>query len=321
MGAELDNPIVVGVDGSDDGLRAVRYAARAAHESGCGLRLVHVLPETVPMTPMLPLISGERLSEVGSRIIRQAMNELSGQDGVEGVETEQVVRAGSRVHVLAEEADRGRLIVLGHRGRSALGRLFTASTTTGVATRAHRPVMCVPTTWAPETERRHVVVGVDDPGRAGDLLSTAFAIAAARRARLTVVHAWRLQSPYDDIIASRVDQTPWQGVVKERLGELVRALEAEYPGVEADVDVRHEPPAAALMESSRDADLLILGRHGHGAPFGFYLGPIARAMIWEAECPVQITPAQVSGDHSRNPADDQSLATAGSGDRSDGGRP
>jgi nucleotide-binding universal stress UspA family protein len=312
MGAELDNPIVVGVDDSDDGLRAVRYAVRAAQQAGCGLRLVHVLPETVPMTPMLPLISGERLSEVGGRILRRAMKELNEQDGAEGVETEQVTRTGSRVHVLAEEADRGRFIVLGHRGRSALGRMFTASTTTGVATRAHHPVVCVPTTWAPSSERHHVVVGVDDPGRARELLSTAFATAAARRARLTVVHAWRLQSPYDDIIASRVDQTPWQGVVKERLSEVVHALEAEHPGVEAEVDVRHEPPAAALTESSRDADLLILGRHGHGAPFGFYLGPIARAMIWEAECPVQITPAPVSG-HSRTPVDNPNLASAGTG--------
>ena len=317
MGAELDNPIVVGVDGSDDGLRAVRYAVRAAHEMGCGMRLVHVLPETVPMAPMLPLISGERLSEVGRRIVRQAMEELSAQDAGKTVETDQIMRTGSRVHVLSEEADRARLIVLGHRSRSAVDRFFTASTTTGVATRAHRAVVSVPRSWTPESDRHHVVVGVDDPGQASELLSTAFAIAAARGARLTVLHAWRLPSPYDDVIASRVDQTPWQGVVKERLSELVQALEAEYPAVEAAVDVRHEPPAAALVDYSRDADLLLLGRHGHGAPLGVYLGPVARAMIWEAECPVQITPTQVSG-HSRPPADDPNLAAAGTGLRSDG---
>jgi nucleotide-binding universal stress UspA family protein len=106
-------------------------------------------------------------------------------------------------------------------------------------------------------------------------------------------------------------------VVKQRLSELVQALGAEYPGVDAEVDVRHEPPAAALVDCSRDADLLLLGRHGHGAPLGFYLGPVARAMIWEAQCPVQITPTQVSG-HSRTPADDPNLAAAATGVRSHG---
>jgi nucleotide-binding universal stress UspA family protein len=296
MTIEVRDFIVAGVDGTDDGLRAVQYAVREAQQLSCGVRLVHVLPETVPMAPMLPLISGETLTEVGGRIVNEAVHHLDGLPGVEQLDIERVVRGGPRVHALAEEADRSRLIVLGHRDRALLGRIFTASTTIGVATRAHRPVMCVPASWAPGAQYGHVVVGVDDPDRAEDILSEAFAAAAERGARLTVLHAWRLQSPYDDIIASRVDQTPWQGPVKARLEEQVHALLASYPELDVRVDVRHQEPAAALLDSTRSSDLLVLGRRSHSGPLGFYLGAVARTMIWAAQCPVQITPHAAPGD-------------------------
>lgn len=310
MATEFENPIVVGVDGSSDGLRALRYAVRAAHDSRCGVRLVHVLPDSVSM---LPAISRGILADVGGRIVSDAMTEMSGLAGDEALDIEQVVRSGSPVHILADEADRGRLIVLGHRDRSLMGRVFTASTTTGVATRAHRPVVCVPASWTPGSERGHIVVGVDDPSRAEELLAEAFATAAARSARLTVIHAWKLLSPYDDIIASRIDQTPWQEPVRTRLVELVRALQEEYPGVDAHVDILHQQPAAALLDSTRDADLLILGRRGHGAPLGFHLGVVARAMIRVAHCPVQITPLAASLTSAHEATQAQDLASSAPG--------
>jgi nucleotide-binding universal stress UspA family protein len=68
-----DQPIlVVGVDGTDQSLRAVRYAVAEAARTGGWLRLVHAEPELVPMAPMLPLVSIESLDEVSERILNEA---------------------------------------------------------------------------------------------------------------------------------------------------------------------------------------------------------------------------------------------------------
>ena len=69
---QLRKPLVVGVDGSKDGLRAVEYAAGEAARLGCGVRLVHALHVDAPVAPMLPLFSSEGLEEVAGRVGREA---------------------------------------------------------------------------------------------------------------------------------------------------------------------------------------------------------------------------------------------------------
>jgi nucleotide-binding universal stress UspA family protein len=60
--------------------------------------------------------------------------------------------------------------------------------------------------------------------------------------------------------------------------------------VEVEVDLRHEYAGPALLAATEDADLIVVGRRGHGAPLGIYLGSLARLLIREAKCPVEVTP-------------------------------
>jgi hypothetical protein len=53
----------------------------------------------------------------------------------------------------------------------------------------------------------------------------------------------------------------------------------------------------ALVEATRAARLLVIGRHGGSAPLGLSLGSVARSMIHSAQCPVEIVP--VRRHHSR----------------------
>ena len=52
--------------------------------------------------------------------------------------------------------------------------------------------------------------GVEGPAHSQESLGVAFAAAAERKAKLTVLHASKLQSPYDDIIVSRVALEEWR---------------------------------------------------------------------------------------------------------------
>ena len=295
MRTKLQRPIVVGVDGTDQGRLAVRYAVLEAQRLGCGLRLVHATPETVPMAPMVPLISVDTLDQVSHRIVNEG-KQLA-YDVTDGeIQVEKLVQSGSRVHILMGAAEDARLIVLGHRDRSILGRFFTSSTCTGVASRAHCPVVCVPTIWTPGSRHGRVVVGVEGPEHSQDAMGVAFAAAAERKAKLTVLHAWKLQSPYDDIIVSRAAVEEWKGSATAMLEQVLGDWREAYPEVDVEIDVRHQHTAPALVGATEGADLLVLGRRGRGAPFGIHLGSTARTLIRESRCPVEIAPPRLSQD-------------------------
>ena len=59
-GSKLNRWVVVGVDGSGDGLRALDFAVAEASRGGCGIRIVHAysaLATTGPVIPPLPGLS------------------------------------------------------------------------------------------------------------------------------------------------------------------------------------------------------------------------------------------------------------------------
>jgi nucleotide-binding universal stress UspA family protein len=151
-------------------------------------------------------------------------------------------------------------------------------------------VICVPASWAAGREHGRVVVGLDGSAPSLDALALAFAAAAERKAALTVLHAWKLSGVYDDIISNRVSMEDWRASTLEQMEQLVSEWRSFYPDVDVEVDLRHQYPAPALVGATEGADLIVLGRRGHGAPLGVYLGSIARTLIRESRCPVEIAP-------------------------------
>jgi nucleotide-binding universal stress UspA family protein len=48
------------------------------------------------------------------------------------------------------------------------------------------------------------------------------------------------------------------------------------------------PAERMLVDSSTDADLVVVGTRGRGAFTGMWLGSVSHAVIYGAECPVAI---------------------------------
>lgn len=291
--------VVVGVDGSEHGDRAIRYAVTEARRRAIGITLVHAVHETAPLAAMLPLYSVEALAEVGRRLVEDAERRVSELDP--NLRVGSSVKPGSTVGILVAAGAHAAVIVLGHRSRSLAGRVLTSSTTTGVAARAHCPTVSVPNTWTPGTVHGRVVVGVDESDASHDALDTAFAEARRRSASLTVLHAWRLPLAYDDIIASRVWLEEWSDTADEHLAKTLAPWREVYPDVPVEVSLRHDWPGPALVTASESADLIVVGRRGHGAPLGIYLGSMARMLVREARCPVMVAPHH--GRHEAPPED------------------
>jgi nucleotide-binding universal stress UspA family protein len=292
MAPGMNRPIVVGVDGSGDGLRAVEFAVHEALRRHCGVRLVNAVHDYAPMSPMLPLLSSDTALERSQRILTEATD--TAERTSDAIDIETVTRTGPAVHVLLEAAVGARLVVLGHRDLSTVKRIISGSTAVGVAARADCPVVSVSPGWQPNQVRGRVVAGVDGSSASREVLVSAFDAASARDCVLSVLHAWRLPSAYDDLVESRTTVDQWRAESSRVVAEILAGWRQEYPGVPMEVDIQYDHAADALVRASETADLVVVGRHGHGGTLAGWtsmlLGSISRTLLRQAHCPVLVAP-------------------------------
>lgn len=280
--------VVVGVDGSADAARAIRYATGEIGRSGGRLRLVHVVPETVPMAAMLPMFGADALVEVGRRLLVEAETLVS-ESSADEVAVETVLAHGPRVDSLIAHTHDAALVVLGRRP-SLLAHIRTGSTTSAVASRAACPVVGVPEEWTQAPRHGRVVAAVDGSATTSAVLEAGLAAARDRGARLVVLHAWRPLAPYESVLSGPRAAETWQRQAEPVLWAMLAGHRAAYPEVEVQVDLHYERTADALVAAGRTADLMVLGRRGDGHALGGVLGSTPRAMLRAGVCPIEVVP-------------------------------
>jgi len=274
--------IVVGV-GPEEVESALAFAADEALRAGCGLHLVHAV-SLVPPGPdhvLLPAIDleawgAERLAEV----VKLADDLVQG-----AVPVTHEIRRGTAVGVLVDVGRGARMVVLEHRHLSRLSRIVNRTVAGGVAAHLRVPVVAVPSGWHEDQRRGVVVAGIDVPERSEEVLRAALAEAHARGARLRAVHSWSLPGPYEEAMAGD-EARRWSDRSRAEVRAALDALGDLSAAMDADVQVVHGRAADALVEASADAELLVIGRHDPFVPIGSHVGPVARAVLREATCPV-----------------------------------
>lgn len=281
-------PVVAGIDGTAAGHRGVRFAALEAQRQGAPLSLVHVSPAST-LTTGPPPVPTDLLRDYGLELLEAAVGEA--HTVVPGLEVDSRLVSGlTTVQGLLEAAAGARLLVLGDDRHSFAGRVWTGDIVAGVAARAACPVVVVPPEWGPDNEHGRVLVGIKDPEHAADLVATGLALAADHGAELVVVHAWKLPSGYDDIIATRTFGREYHLRQRALLEAAIETQHATHPEVDVRTEVMHAQAAQALVRATETADRLVISRPRHGGTL-HHLGGVARALLREARCPVQVEPS------------------------------
>ncbi len=148
MNTNARHPVVVGVDGSANGQRAMHVAARQAARTDRPLVVVHAVGLT-------ELIHGDHVpaNEHRPEIAREVIEWCSTLEG-ECHEVESLVLDGSPVDVLLRAATDldASLIVVGRRGTGGRPELRLGSTAHQVIEHAHCPVLVVPADHSPHPE-------------------------------------------------------------------------------------------------------------------------------------------------------------------------
>ena len=280
--------VVVASDGTSAALHGVRYAAFEAKRLGVGLAIVHVVPAYLPNGP-LPMIPDGALQEFGRSVIEHSLE--AARDTAPDIHVVARLVSGSQVGSIVEAASNAPLLVLGSRALTHGQRVSTGATVAGVCSRAHCPVVVVPEDWpVQDTDvTSKVVVGFKSPHQAPELLARALELARGRGAELVVVHAWKLPSVYDDIVTNRVHEEEWAVEQTAMIQSVLDQVRDPYPDVKVSIEVVHDRPAHALAEASRESDRLLISRPVHGG-YLHHLGAVARGVLREAHCPVEVVP-------------------------------
>ncbi|TFV63867.1 UNVERIFIED_ORG: universal stress protein [Bacillus sp. AZ43] len=167
--------VLVGVDGSECGLEAVRWAAREAARREAPLRILHAAPylgqPSADGAPPPELPRARRITAQAYTVARHTSP---------GVQAATEVVPGDPVPTLLRAAAGGRLVVLGSTATGAPDEYVRASVTLRVAARSPQPVVVVPRQRGTDAGRPVVaVLGVGD--RDDDAAVATFAADAATR--------------------------------------------------------------------------------------------------------------------------------------------
>ncbi len=284
--------VVVGVDGTDDAIAAVKWAAQYASAVSAPLRIVHAVA-------VLDLFLGEALvmnaraireerDERGREILRAA-EDIVRQDHP-GLRVTVSMPEGPVADILARASTTAHMLVLGCRRSGAVHDLVVGSDTIRITRRSHAPVLLH---RAPHTERDlsqdPVIVGVDQSDNSARAAELALEMARVFKTRLVVTRFW--QPPIG--VGSAVGVIDWQALEDSEstaLSEWVGRHLTDRAGVEVETACRMSNVAVGLRAMSAAAQMVVVGTRGRSVMAGLLLGSVSQNMIHHAECSVLVVP-------------------------------
>ncbi|MGW1953034.1 universal stress protein [Streptomyces sp. NPDC001920] len=288
----MTRPITAGVDGSEESLAALGWAAREAVRRGLALRVVHAWR----FQPHEAIDAGDADSQahwVREQLAQAARSVAERHPGLQ-VTTDPV--EGGPVETLAAAAADAEMLVLGSRGHGAVVGFLLGSVGQQVIAGAERPVVLVRAgdEASAEAAGREIVVGQQGgPEDSAAALRFAFETAAARGATVRAVRAWTLPPlfAYSPGSLKLLDEAgglePYE---KKALGEALRPWREQFPDVRVVEHVEMGSAGQVLLSVAGRAQLMVVGRRAHRTAVGARIGSVAHGVLHHADCPVAVVP-------------------------------
>ncbi|MFC4017470.1 universal stress protein [Micromonospora sp. GCM10011542] len=280
--------VVVGVDGSEPALRAVRLAATEAARRHRPLRVVHafIWPLLhVPVSPAPDAPPGGGLRHRAEELVDAAVTEAEAT--APGLRVTGEIIDGEASAVLVGESPSAAVIVVGDRGLGGFAALVVGSVAVQVASYADCPVLVA---RGVESADGPVVVGVDSSPASRLAVEFAADAATTRGTPLEAVHAYKHLGP-GDMQPLSDDEAPMHGEEDRVLGESLAGLAERYPGLSLTRRAVRGRAGAVLAEASGRAQLVVVGGQGRGEVSGLLLGSVSQSVLHHARCPVAVVRA------------------------------
>jgi len=293
--------VIVGIDGSEQSLVAVRAAAREAYHRNKPLHIIHAF-----IWPSLHVNVGPVAGDLPETGLRHHAEDLLKEAATEArkaapqVPVTTALIDGAATPVLLAESHQAALLVLGDRGLGGVSGLIIGSVAVHAAAHARCPVLIIRGT---EPIAGPVVVGVDGSEASEPAIGFAFEECASRRAELVAVLAWDdsglagLRERHASAYPTDTAEQAAQRVLSESLAD----WRERYPDVVVRPALVRGHPRHSLVEPSKTAQLVVLGTCGRDTFKGLLLGSVSQALLHHSACPVAVVRATLSPQHPIEP--------------------
>ena len=277
--------IVVGVDGSEAGRIALRWAIAETALWGARLEVLHAWREPMLFVPRAyspALVEMGRMDEAALEFIGRELD-IVGADADCGIEIDKIAIQGGVAGAMIDAAREADLIVLGRHGSGGFPRDVIGPKVVQVAHHAACAVAVIPDEWT--GEGRGVVVGVDGSQPAGAALRVGLEEAHRRHASVRAVMAFGLLDQHHPDPALGFDPHYSDADARAALDVFVdRAIEGTDSTTVERVVV-NDLPARALIEAAEQSELLVVGARGLGGFEDLLLGSVSHRCLAHAPCP------------------------------------
>ena len=133
-----------------------------------------------------------------------------------------------------------------------------------------------------------VVVGIDGSDASIDALRFAADESRMRAVPLRVVCGWTLPVTQIGPGMGWPDPVVYESAAQHTLDAVMTTMGSEFEGIDVEPRVVAGGGATAVLESSSDADLVVVGSRGRGGFKGLLLGSVSQQVVLHAPCPVVV---------------------------------
>lgn len=288
----MTRPITAGVDGTEESLAALAWAAREAVRRGLPLRVV----QAWRFQPYEAIDAADQDTQAGwvRDGLAEAVRTVTSRHADLEVSTD--VLEGDPVDTLVAAAAEAELLVLGSRGHGPVVGFLLGSVGQQVIAEASRPVVLVRAgdEAAGEAAGRELVVGQQgDPEDSAETLRFAFETAAARGAAVRAVRAWTLPPvfAYSPGSMKLLDEAgglePYE---KKALAAALQPWRERFPDVPVVEHIEMGSAGQVLLSVAARAQLMVVGRRARRTAVGARIGSVAHGVLHHADCPVAVVP-------------------------------
>lgn len=284
--------IVAATDFSAFSERAVERAAHLARERQAELHLLHVVRplDLYPGMTFAPDEFGvhdEALMEAERGRLETLAATLAKQSGIAVQPATRLGRAHTEIAAYAQEVAAD-LVVAGARGENTLMDLFLGSTASRLMRVATCPVLIV--RHAGDAPYRQVLAAVDFSPVSAEVVAHARLLAAGAPVQALHVLGSEVEQRLRRAKSDQVDISGW---LERQRSEAERHFDALLASVEGGASIERlvlpgfAPAAICQCIEGTHADLVVLGRHGHGGGLqDWLLGSVSKDVALAAACDV-----------------------------------
>ena len=284
--------IVAATDFSEFSERVVQRAAHLARQHQAELHVLHVVRplDLYPGMSFAPDEFGvhdEALMEAEQGRLDTLAGTLAKQFGISVHPATRLGRAHTEITAYAQDVAAD-LVVAGARGENTLMDLFLGSTASRLMRVASYPVLIVRN--VADTPYRQVLAAVDFSPVSAEVVAHARLLAGGAPVQALHVLGSEVEQRLRRAKSNQVDITGWlerqRSEAEKQLDDLL-ASAGDSASIGRLVVPGFAPAAICQCIEDTHADLVVLGRHGHGGGFqDWLLGSVSKDVALAAACDV-----------------------------------